>query len=76
MALLAEVMIFPLDILVEVIMHLALVGEIQMMPLLAEVEHIYCSSYCVGDMLLYLTYYIMNLMLYMFISIYIPYFSY
>ena len=40
-------------ILVEVMMHLALVGDILMIPLLAEVEQICCSSYCTREILLY-----------------------
>ena len=51
LALLAEVLILPMALLVEVMMHLALVRKILMMTLLVVVEQICHSSYCIGDIL-------------------------
>ena len=75
LSLLAEVLILFLDLLMEVTMHLYLVREILMMPMQEEEDQICHSSYWTRD-ILYLAYCIINLMLYMLISIYIIYFSF
>ena len=51
LALLAEVLILPMALLVDVMMHLALVIKILMMTLLAEVEQICHSNYCTRDII-------------------------